>query len=100
MLFPSEAPLSAQAYDFLANLVYERSRIRLGSDKQTLVAGRLAQRLRSLGLSDYEQYCSLLISPDGENEVGELIDLISTNHTHFFGNPPTLKLLASTSCRP
>ena len=93
MLFPPEAPLSAQAYDFLANLVYERSRIRLGSDKQSLVAGRLAQRLRSLGLSDYEQYCSLLISPDGENEVGELIDLISTNHTHFFREPSHFEAL-------
>ena len=94
MLFPPEAPLSAQAYDFLANLVYERSRIRLGSDKQSLVAGRLAQRLRSLGLSDYEQYCSLLISPDGENEVGELIDLISTNHTHFFREPSHFEALS------
>lgn len=94
MLFPPEAPLSAQAYDFLANLVYERSRIRLGSDKQSLVAGRLAQRLRSLGLSDYEQYCSLLISPDGENEVGELIDLISTNHTHFFREPAHFEALS------
>ena len=50
MQFPSEAPLSAEAYDFLAQLIYERSRIRLGSDKHALVAGRLGQRLRHLGL--------------------------------------------------
>ena len=84
MLFPHEAPLSAQAYDFLANLVYERSRIRLGPDRQTLVTGRLRQRLQSLGIATYEDYCELLKSPEGEDEVDSLIDLISTNHTHFF----------------
>lgn len=111
MLFPPEAPLSAQAYDFLANLVYDRSRIRLGSDKQALVTGRLSQRLRSLGFSNYEQYCELLMSSDGEHEIGELIDLISTNHTHFFREPshfdvfsrhalPTLADRATAEQRP
>ena len=84
MLFPHEAHLSATAYDFLANLVYERSRIRLGPDRQTLVTGRLRQRVQSLGMADYEEYCALLRSPEGEDEVDSLIDLISTNHTHFF----------------
>ena len=60
MLFPSEAPLTSQAYDFLANLVYERSRIRLGPDRQTLVAGRLRQRLQALGIGAYDHYCALL----------------------------------------
>ena len=84
MEFPVDATLTAQAYEFLAQLVYERSRIRLGFDKQSLVSGRLGQRLRALGLSNYEEYCSLLRSPHAEDEISELIDLISTNHTHFF----------------
>ena len=41
MLIPSEVPLTQRAFDFLANLVYQRSHIRLGADKHTLVAGRL-----------------------------------------------------------
>jgi chemotaxis protein methyltransferase CheR len=93
MQFPSEAPLSAEAYDFLAQLIYERSRIRLGSDKHALVAGRLGQRLRHLGLDDYLDYCKLLQSPGGEGEIGELIDLISTNHTDFFREPAHFDLL-------
>jgi len=84
MVIPSEQPLSPQAYAFLANLVHERSRIQLGTDRQALLAGRLGQRIRTLGLRSYEDYCRLLDSPQGEEEVGSLIDIVSTNHTHFF----------------
>lgn len=93
MDFPSNASLSSQAYEFLAQLVYERSRIRLGYDKQSLVSGRLGQRLRVLGLSDYGRYCELLQSAAGEDEISELIDLISTNHTHFFREPAHFDIL-------
>jgi chemotaxis protein methyltransferase CheR len=93
MQFPSEAPLSAEAYDFLARLIHERSRIRLGPDKHSLVSGRLGQRLRHLGLNDYWDYCKLLQSPVGEGEIGELIDLISTNHTEFFREQAHFDLL-------
>ena len=93
MEFPTDATLTAQAYEFIAQLVYERSRIRLGFDKQSLVSGRLGQRLRTLGLNDYGQYCRLLQSAAGEDEICELIDLISTNHTHFFREPAHFDIL-------
>jgi chemotaxis protein methyltransferase CheR len=94
MQFPSEPPLTPEAYDFLAQLIYERSRIRLGADKHALMAGRLGQRLRTLGIADYDEYCRLLQSPDGEGEIDSLIDLISTNHTEFFREPAHFEILA------
>jgi len=94
MQFPSEAPLTPEAYEFLANLIHERSRIRLGPDKHALMAGRLGQRLRSLGIADYDAYCRLLQSPDGEAEIDSLIDLISTNHTEFFREPAHFEILS------
>lgn len=84
MLPFSEPPLTPAAYAFLADLVYQRSRIRLGADKQALVAGRLGRRLQAIGCGSYEEYCQLLKSADGEDEISAVIDLISTNHTHFF----------------
>ena len=78
------AKLSDADYDFLCQLVYDRSRIDLGRDKQVLVASRLAKRLRQLNLKDYHEYCNLLRSAAGEEELTFLIDRISTNHTHFF----------------
>lgn len=71
-------------YGFLCRLIYERSRIHLGPDKRVLVTARLARRLRHLGFEDYGEYCDLLRSPEGDEELQFLIDRISTNHTHFF----------------
>ena len=82
--FLPQEQLSAEAYECIAQLVYKHSRIRLGPDKQALVAGRLSKRLRQLGLSHFKQYCQLLESPRGAEELGPLVDFISTNHTHFF----------------
>lgn len=76
--------ISGEAYQFIAEKVYEHSRIRLGPDKQALVAGRLGKRLRQLGLDSFEAYCEFLEGQRGAQEIGPLVDLISTNHTHFF----------------
>lgn len=79
----SSSPTPAD-YDQICRLVYERSRINLGPDKQELVAARLGKRLRALKLSSYREYCRLLCSPEGFDELQQLIDVISTNHTFFF----------------
>jgi chemotaxis protein methyltransferase CheR len=78
------AQLADGDFNFLCRLVYERSRIHLSPDKKVLVATRLAKRLRQLQLGSYGEYCDLLRSPAGEEELQYLIDRISTNHTHFF----------------
>lgn len=93
MLTPSEPLLTPRTYAFLAKLVHERSRIHLGPDRQALVAGRLGRRIKALGLPDYETYCRLLESPGAEDEVEHLIDLIATNHTHFFREPGHFQIL-------
>ncbi|MBL9172934.1 MAG: hypothetical protein JNL10_05325 [Verrucomicrobiales bacterium] len=80
-------PMSASAYRTLAALVYEHSRIRLGPDKQSLVANRLRSRLRALGLDSFDAYCERCQSSVGEDEIEQLVDLISTNHTRFFREP-------------
>jgi len=79
-----ETSLTDRDYEFLCHLIYERSRIHLGPDKRVLVTSRLAKRLRHHGLDGYADYCELLRSPQGEEELQFLIDRISTNHTHFF----------------
>lgn len=84
---------SSKAYRTLTDLVYEHSRIRLGPDKQTLLANRLRKRLRALELESYEDYCAILQSPQGAEEVEELVDLIATNHTRFFREPEHFSFL-------
>lgn len=78
------ATLSHHAYEFIADKVYEPSRIRLGDDQQALVSGRRAKRLRHLPLDSYDASCAYRESTRGTEEIGQLVDCISTNHTHFF----------------
>jgi chemotaxis protein methyltransferase CheR len=71
-------------FEFIRHLVYEKSRISLGPDKRDLVSARLGKRLRATNISSLGEYCRLLQSPAAEQEVADLIDVISTNHTFFF----------------
>ena len=87
--------VSGKAYRILTDLVYEHSRIRLGAEKQTLLANRLQKRLRTLGLTSYDDYCAVLQSDDGAQEIEVLVDLISTNHTRFFREPNHFSFLAN-----
>jgi chemotaxis protein methyltransferase CheR len=75
------------------DLVYQHSRIRLGPDKQPMLANRLRKRLRALGLVSYGDYCAVLRSGQGPDEIEHLVDLISTNHTRFFREPEHFKFL-------
>jgi chemotaxis protein methyltransferase CheR len=81
------ATLSAEAYRTLVALVYQHSHIRIGPDKQPMLANRLRKRLRALGLVSYDDYCAVLRSGQGTDEIEQLVDLISTNHTRFFREP-------------
>lgn len=76
--------LGNREYETIRQIVYDRSRIDLGSNKRELVAARVNKRLRKLGFNTYAEYCRYIGSPLGEEELGELIDVISTNHTFFF----------------
>lgn len=71
-------------FEFIRSVVYERSRINLGPDKRELVSARLGKRLRAMNVPTLGEYCDLLRSPGAEEELGNLIDAISTNHTFFF----------------
>ena len=77
------APISSREYECIRKLVYDKSRINLGSNKKELVMGRLSKRLRKLNLPSYKVYCRFINSPAGEDELVDLIDSISTNHTYF-----------------
>lgn len=57
----------------------------MGERKWTLLEGRLRRRLRELELAGYRDYLQVLeAKPD---EVGDFIDLVTTNETSFFRTP-------------
>lgn len=82
--FFTPPPITEAEYGFICTLVYDQSRIQLGPNKKELVMARLSKRLRALGLKTYGEYCQFLKTKQGEEELGDLIDAMSTNHTFFF----------------
>ncbi|MCX6934623.1 MAG: protein-glutamate O-methyltransferase CheR [Verrucomicrobia bacterium] len=90
-----ETQLSLRTYRTVADLLYKHSRIYLGNDKQALLTHRLRHRLPQLGLKSYNQYCALLLSRDGMDEIEHLVDFLSTNHTFFFREPEAFSFLTT-----
>jgi chemotaxis protein methyltransferase CheR len=82
-------------FEFIRTLVYQRSRICLGPDKKQLVSARLGKRLRAHNLPTVTDYCRLLQEPGSEQELEDLIDVISTNHTFFFRENAHFEFLRS-----
>ncbi len=76
--------LSSEEYDAFAKLVYQYSRIELGSNKKEMVAARLAKRLKACNVPNFKSYLQFIQSPAGKTELTHLVDAISTNHTFFF----------------
>jgi len=55
--------------------------------KHALLTGRVARRLRLLGLNSMQEYHDLITQPDQLHERAVMIDCITTNETHFFREP-------------
>ncbi len=49
-----------------------------------MVYSRLVRRLRALKLTSFKDYCEFVSGPDGDQEMGNLVNAITTNLTHFF----------------
>jgi len=79
-----DSVIGERDYRLICALVGEHSRIHLGPQKREFVASRVRKRLRALGLSDIKAYGKLLRSPGASEEIPHLVNVISTNVTHFF----------------
>jgi chemotaxis protein methyltransferase CheR len=81
-------------FDFIRHVIGENAGIVLGPNKRQLVQGRLARRLRELGLPSYEAYCDH-VRESGPEELVGLINALTTNVTAFFRENHHFEALAS-----
>ena len=79
-----ETNMKQATFDKLRSIIYDESGITIGDNKMSLVCARINKRIRTLELQSYEEYLDYLISDDPEGEMIQLLDVISTNTTHFF----------------
>lgn len=86
--------LGDEEFNFIRHVISENAGIVLGPNKRQLVQGRLARRLRELGLQSYEAYCDHLRESGPEELVG-LINALTTNVTAFFRENHHFEALSS-----
>lgn len=80
----SDTVLSRDDMGFIAKLVYEQAGIVIREHKEAMTRGRLARRVKALGLGSVGEYCAFLKTPAAVDEIPELINAVTTNHTAFF----------------
>ena len=65
------------------------------SGKKTMLEGRLAKRMRALGVDTHEEYCQYVFSEEGQHEeLIHLLDVVTTNKTDFFREPTHFDFLS------
>ncbi len=78
-------PMGMREFKLFRSLVHERTGIWLRDGKQIMLASRLSRRLRHHGMGNFADYYSFVqnVQDNGE-EIGELINCVTTNKTSFF----------------
>jgi len=80
-------------FGLFRTLVQRETGIQLTDAKRPLLVGRLARRLRELRLPSFGAYYRRITRESDHAERIRMIDLISTNETHFFREPKQFDFL-------
>ena len=70
-------------FDYIRGLIHDRAGISMADSKRDLVYGRLARRLRALGLTRFSDYIGYL-EGNIDHEAEHFVNALTTNLTSFF----------------
>jgi chemotaxis protein methyltransferase CheR len=85
--------ITEREFSLFQALILRDAGIYLAPAKKALLVGRLAKRLRALGLSSFGEYYRRVVEEDDRDERVQMLDCISTNETHFFREPRQFEFL-------
>ncbi len=88
--------LSDQQFKKISRIVYQVSGISLKDGKEALVRARLMKRVRALRMGSIDAYMKLIESDEGVQELGFMIDVMTTNKTGFFREAEHFNFLRET----
>ena len=91
------AEMGEGEFQRFSELIHTEFGIKMPPTKKVLLQSRFQKRLRSLGMSCYKEYCDYVFSKEGrEQERQHLIDVVTTNTTHFFREPKHWTIMNQT----
>jgi chemotaxis protein methyltransferase CheR len=88
--------LDDKEFKYITAMLYDRFGIHLGEQKRVLIAGRLSKRIRQLGFDSFTKYIEHLSEDKTGEELSELINRITTNHSFFFREREHFDFLVNT----
>ena len=95
-VYEREFEFGRKDFEYVRDLVGEHTGIVLSDHKMDMVYGRLARRLRTLGLSTFNEYLAMLECGD-DKELVEFTNALTTNLTSFFREPHHFEYLINTA---
>lgn len=92
-VYERDFKFSKKDFNYIRELIKDRTGIVLADHKVDMVYGRLTRRLRELNLDSFDNYLSSL--EDDEQELIHFVNALTTNLTAFFREPHHFEFLAS-----
>ncbi len=94
VLYHPAVTINDKEFQLIQTLIYHHAGIFLKDHKRTMAANRLRKRLESFGFSSYLRYYQFLTrDPEGNKELAEFINCLTTNETYFFRHPEQFAFL-------
>ena len=88
-----DSGLSDEEFIQLRDFIYQQFGIFIAENRKYLVENRLAARLKDLNLKSYGDYYHYLrYDPNCKAELGKMAEVVTTNETSFYRNPPQLQV--------
>ena len=84
----------------IVQLVSQKTGIVLGEHKRPMVYSRLARRLRALKFTAFRDYLHFLEREEGQGEIVDFVNAITTNLTSFFREGHHFEHLEKTVLKP
>ena len=85
--------VSVEEFTQLRDFIYQQSGIYIAENRKYLIENRLSNRIKELNLKSFSEYYYYLRFDLARNvEMTKLFEVITTNETSFYRNPPQLKI--------
>ncbi len=81
----------AKDFELLRDLVREKGGIYFQSSKQQYFTRRLRRRMEVLGCRELREYYDILVADTSNQEISELLNILTTTETYFFRNTQQLQ---------
>ncbi|MDR1660136.1 MAG: protein-glutamate O-methyltransferase CheR [Desulfovibrio sp.] len=91
--FRRDLRVSDEEFIQLRDFIYQRCGIFIAENRKYLIENRLSSRIKELNLKSYNEYYNFLrFDVSRKTELNKLFEVVTTNETSFYRNPPQLEI--------